>query len=305
MALRLSLLWPRLNSAGDWLTPRRANKPRQVNLDMPGWESLETVTRLHGGAQVAGLILLALIAALALFVAYQLRNGAWPEWLDIGEYQLRSRFFEIACAAVLALLVAAEIAAYGYGIRRDTLQAAAEQASADRLRRLSSELQARRADSSHGRTLRENSELRQKLIAAENKIAELERAQSQKRLSQDQKRLLIQALKPFAGQKITVASISGDEEGQILAQDLVSVFDAAGWDHDGEAGVSTQQWDRDPIGIEVTLNEADARSGRISAGVGALINVVRQLGLVYDNTVYMNDEVPSGQAQLRVGKKLR
>ena len=272
---------------------------------MPGWESLETVTRLQGDAQVAGLILLALIAALALFVAYQLRNGAWPEWLDVGEYQLRSRFFEIACAAVLALLVAAEIAAYGYGIRRDTLQAAAEQASADRLRRLSSELQARRADSSHGRTLTENSELRRKLIAAENKIAELERAQSHKRLSQDQKRLLIQALKPFAGQKITVASISGDEEGQILAQDLVSVFDAAGWDHDGEAGVSTQQWDRDPIGIEVTLNEADARSGRISAGVGALINVVRQLGLVYDNTVYMNDGVPSGQAQLRVGKKLR
>ena len=74
----------------------------------------------------------------------------------------------------------------------------------------------------------------------------------------------------------------------------MSVFEAAGWDHDGEAGVSTQQWDRDPIGVEVTLNEADARAGRISAGVGALINVVRQLGLVYDNTIYMNDDVPSG-----------
>jgi hypothetical protein len=46
------------------------------------------------------------------------------------------------------------------------------------------------------------------------------------------------------------------------------VFDSAGWDHDGEAGVYTQQWDRDPIGIEVTLNESDARAERISAGIG-------------------------------------
>ena len=33
--------------------------------------------------------------------------------------------------------------------------------------------------------------------------------------------------------------------------------------------------------------------------------MVRQLGLVYDNTVYMDNEVPAGQALLKVGKKLR
>ena len=285
--------------------PRRAGKPRQVKLDMPGWDSLEIVTRLHAGAQVAGLILIALIAALAVFVGFQLRKGTWPEWLNIGAYQLRNRAFEIGCAAILALLAMTEIVAYGYGVRQRTLQDAAEQASAGQMRKLSAELQARRADGGQKRAMKENSELRHRLIAAENKIADLERAQSQKRLSPDQKRLMIETLKPFAGQKITIASIRGDNDGQILAQDFVSVFDAAGWDHNGEAGVSTQLWDRDPIGIEVTLNEADARAGRISAGVGALINVVRQLGLVYDNTIYMNDSVPPGQAQLRVGKKLR
>ena len=46
-------------------------------------------------------------------------------------------------------------------------------------------------------------------------------------------------------------------------------------------------------------------AGKISAGIGALINAVRQLGLVYDNTIYMNDEVPAGEALLKVGKKLR
>ena len=273
---------------------------------MPGWDSLESVTRLHDGAQLAGLMLVALIAGLTAFVAWQLRKGVWPEWLDLGAYQLRTRFFEIGCAAALALLCASEIAAYAYGQRQQTLQAAAEQESVDRVRKLAAELQAaRRPDVSLNRTLKENSELRQRLIVAENRVAEIERTQSQRRLSQDQKRLLIESLRPFAGQRISIASIRGDDDGLVLAQDFVSVFEAAGWDHDGEAGISAQQWDRDPVGVEIMLNDSDARGGRITAGIGALINAVRKLGLVYDNTVYMSDEIPAGQAQLRVGKKLR
>ena len=30
-----------------------------------------------------------------------------------------------------------------------------------------------------------------------------------------------------------------------------------------------------------------------------------EVGLVYDNTVYMDNEVPEGQALVKVGKKLR
>jgi hypothetical protein len=275
-----------------------------MNRDMPGWDSLETVTRLHGSAQAAGLILLALAVALAMFAAYQLRGGVWPQWLDIGEYQINTRFFAIGCAVVLALLVAAELVAYGYGRRQETLMAAAEQASADRPRRLT-EAQARRPADNPDRYLKENSDLRQKLMAADNERAEHERTRAQKRLSQDQKLFLIEALRPFAGQKVSIASIRGDEDGQVLARDFVSVLDAAGWDHDAKAGIAARQWDRDPIGIEVTLNEKDARAGQVTVGIGALIDVVRQLGLAYDNTIYMNDEVPSGQAQLKVGKKLR
>jgi hypothetical protein len=83
------------------------------------------------------------------------------------------------------------------------------------------------------------------------------------------------------------------------------VFDAAGWDHHGEAGVTTQDWPRDPVGIEVVLNEDDARKDKIADGIVALINTVRQLGMVYDSTIYMDNDVPEGQALLKVGKKLR
>jgi hypothetical protein len=272
---------------------------------MPGWDSLQTVSAVHGAFQIAGLILLLVLAALAAFAAFQLRNRQWPEWFDVGDYQLRSRFFEIGCAAVFALLVVSEVVAYSYGLRQDSLMAAAEQASADRIARLTAASKARPVADLPSRYLKENSELRQKLIDAENKLAALERTQTQKHLSLEQKRFLIEALRPFAGQKVSIASIRGDDEGLRFAQEFVSVFEAAGWDHHGEAGVSTQEWPRDPVGIEVVLNEDDARAGRIPPGVAGLINVVRQLGFVYDNTVYMDNDVPAGQALLKVGKKLR
>jgi hypothetical protein len=272
---------------------------------MPGWDSLQTAAAVHGGFALAGLVLLVLLIALAAFAAYQLRNGAWPEWLDLGEYQLRSRFLEIGIAAVLGLLLVSEVVAYSYGLRQNTLMAVAEQASADRIKRLAAEAKPRLVADGTSRYLKENSELHQKLSEAETKLADLEKTQTQKHLSPEQKRFLIEALRPFAGQKVSIASIRGDGEGQVLAREFVSVFDAAGWDHHGEAGVSTQDWPRDPVGIEVVLNEKDARSDHIPEGVAGLINVVRQLGLVYDNTVYMDNDVPPGQALLKVSKKLR
>ena len=110
---------------------------------MPGWDSLQTVTAVHGAFQLAGLILLVVLAALAAFAAYQLRGRQWPEWFDVGDYQLRSRFFEIGCAAVFALLAVSEVVAYSYGLRQDTLMAAAEQSSADRIKRLTAGSKAR------------------------------------------------------------------------------------------------------------------------------------------------------------------
>lgn len=278
---------------------------------MPGWDTLDTVSSLHGSAQIAGLILLVVLLGLLAFVATSLRKGLWPEWLDVGEFQIRSRFVEIACAVVLALLLVTEVTGLVYGRRLTALSATAALDSAEQLKRLIAEAQDLRKrpvqalPETPSRYIKENSELREKLNDAEARLAELEKLQAQKRLSEEQRRFLIEALRPFAGQKVQIASILGDDDSKSLAQDLVSVFDAAGWDHDGDTGVFVQQFPRDPVGVEVTLNEADARAGNIAAGIGALINVTRQLGLVYDNTIYMGSEVPSGQALLKVGKKLR
>ena len=79
---------------------------------MPGWDSLQTVTAVHGAFQLAGLILLVDAGRARGFRRLSASQRRWPEWLDVGDYQLRSRFFEIGCAAVFALLVVSEVVAY-------------------------------------------------------------------------------------------------------------------------------------------------------------------------------------------------
>src|SRR4051812_28039076 len=138
---------------------------------MPGWDSLQTVSAVHGAFQLVGMILLAVLAGLAAFAAYQLRGRQWPEWLDVGNYQLRSRFFEIGCVAVFAFLAVSEVVAYSYGLRQDSLVTAAEQSNADHIRRLTADVKSRPVVDTPSRYLKENSELRQKLIDAENKLA--------------------------------------------------------------------------------------------------------------------------------------
>jgi hypothetical protein len=288
--------------------PRLVNARRAVPVSrhMPGWDSIETVAATRGGFQLAGLVLLVLLGAMMAFAAWQLRSRQWPEWVDIGQYQLRSRFVEIGCAIALVLIVVCEAAAYTYGLRQTTLTDAAAQASADRIEHLLADAKARPvSDGSGSRYVKENSDLQQRLNEAETKLANLEKSETKRRLSPEQKRFLIDALRPFAGQKVSIASIRGDEESSALAQDFVAVLEAAGWDHHGKEGVTAQDWPRDPIGIEITLNEKDARSNEITPGTAALINAVRKLGMVYDNTVYMDNDVPPGQPLLKVGRKLQ
>lgn len=333
---------------------------------MPGWDSLQAVTWMHDSVQLLGLILILLLAAAAAGAYFHLARTPWPEaievpglplrtpWFTIGRLRLRSRWLESSAAIAVALLIVAEIAAYGFGHRKDALLALAAQGRSDQvetqlaifqrqakqiaeLQRLEKQVESQRAaEQTHAtaeiarlkkslsdaegkiaelqrarrtvdttRSAAELVRLQQALTDAEQKVAALQRTHGQRRLTVEEKQTLIAALKPFAGQHVTIASILGDEDANNLAEDFVAVFDAAGWKHGGAAGVTVRQWDRDPVGVEVTLNEADARAGRISAGAGALINVVRKLGLALDNTIYMSSEVPAGQVLLKVGKKLR
>jgi len=225
-------------------------------------------------------------------------------------------------------------------LRRDIEQLQARRASAQAERdaeiRLAAEIDAlnRTAEQAATRHAAEVKELRQRLHLTESRrvasieslrwelkqaehksaaeIARLERAlqqaerkialfQHKRRLSMEEKFALIDALSPFAGQRVSIAAIDGDEDGKGFAADFAEVFEAAGWEH---PAVTFQRWDRDPVGVEITLNEQDGRAGRVNVAVGALINIARKLSLTDGNTIYMNDAVPPGQVEIKIGKKL-
>ena len=143
------------------------------------------------------------------------------------------------------------------------------------------------------------SRLERQLGQVERRLASLTQ---QRRLTANEKDSLVEALRPYAGQKVTIAAIAGDDDDKVYASDFVEVLQAAGWEH---PNVTYRHWDRDPVGVEITLNEADGRAGRVNVAIGALINVVRKLGLTEGNTIYMNGEIPAGEALIKIGKKLQ
>ena len=143
------------------------------------------------------------------------------------------------------------------------------------------------------------SRLERQLGQVERRLASLTQ---QRRLTANEKDSLVEALRPYAGQKVTIAAIAGDEDDKVYAGDFVEVLQAAGWAH---PDVTYRHWDRDPVGVEITLNESDGRAGRVNVAIGALINVVRKLGLTDGNTIYMNGEIPAGEALIKIGKKLQ
>jgi hypothetical protein len=272
-----------------------------------------------------------------VIAAGRARDRYLPYWrIDI-DTTLHNAFVEIAILGTAALLALA-YAAHAYGQRKAELvvathaseigkvrseaealhrvsaQAAGAQADA-RLAAEIAELQ-KRARQTESRRVTQVENLRWEVTQAETraevKISRLERelAQAkrqialltdQRRLTMEEKDVLVETLRPFAGQKVSIAAINGTDDDRAYVTDFVEVFEAAGWDH---PDVSYRRWDRDPVGVEITLNEADGRAGRVNVAIGTLINVVRKLGLTDGNTIYMTNDIPTGQVAVKIGKKL-
>ncbi len=276
-------------------------------------------------------------------IANRTRNRYLPRWRVDIETTLHNTFVEIAILGTAALFALA-YASYSYGQRKAELVVASNEAQiarvrveADGLRREIDALHrantqaATQAAKSHAAEIAELQqrlhytesrrvasveslrwEVKQAEARAENTIARLERQLSQverrltaltvqRRLTANEKDLLVETLRPFAGQKVSIAGIDGTDDDKVYVTDFVEVFEAAGWEH---PDVTYRRWDRDPVGVEITLNEADGRAGRVNVAIGALINVVRKLGLTDGNTIYMNGDIPMGQVEIKIGKKL-
>lgn len=176
---------------------------------------------------------------------------------------------EILGIVFLGLLVVAEVIAFCYGHRKDEL-------------------------------IKGNERVRTE--EANQELAELRR-QLPRRLSDEQKQILIDVLSPFRGQKVSINGILGNDEGRDLVEDFKDVFARARWDLGGDSGVSRNIYTKDPIGIAIHLNKHEVEAGRIPQSAVVLGETLIQIGLLDQRAFLKDEKTPVGEIELRIGWK--
>lgn len=139
--------------------------------------------------------------------------------------------------------------------------------------------------------------------ATKSQIEHAERSERPRRLSDDEKQRLVAALLPYAGQKVLVSRIKGDTEAEPLANGFVDVFVAAKWVFDGKPDVLQSVYAKEPIGIEVAVNRADAWAHQPPRATYSLVFTLFKLGLISREISHMDPKTPSGMIEVRVGKR--
>ncbi len=145
------------------------------------------------------------------------------------------------------------------------------------------------------------------VLRIESEVTEIAKQQEPRRLTDAQAQQLERSISPYRGQKIIISSY--DPEGKSYAEFFVPAFDHAGWldPNGGKPGVGQilGYSGAPPIGVQVTINDAEAKAGRVPPAAIALLNAVVSLGATIEQrpTMFVNEGVPAGTIELRVGLK--
>jgi hypothetical protein len=223
-----------------------------------------------------------------------------PGWDSLESVKILNYSFHIAALVFIALLALSEIMALVYAGRSITL---AEIRDIDAALHRKQEID--EADSRHaaeiGSLQTQLSEAEKQLSEAEKKVEEIERKQAYQHLTDEQKQALIRVLSPFRGDKVRIFYVIGDANGKAYADDFASVFAKAGWDYGGGSGVKQGIFEKDPIGIEITLNATQVTAGKIPRAAETLVQTLNALGLAERG--FRSPGVPPDTIEIRIGKK--
>jgi len=199
--------------------------------------------------------------------------------------------FHVAALVFIFLLALSEILAFVYSGRADTLRAVADSARAEK--------QQREMDEARAFHEAQVDELKKQTEPGGRQVGTFQRQPTDRQLSPAQGNALIQGLSPFRGQKIRVVCIANDPEGCRFAEAFKSVFVASGWNCEGVNQVAYTGGH--PVGIEATVNQAEAQAGRIPRAADRLLRALIILGLS-GQEIFVHPGVPAGQIEFRVGR---
>ena len=235
-----------------------------------------------------------------------------PDWNSIESTARWSDGLFWAGIIALVLLAATEVASQIYGSRSTYLVSERERvqreatSQADRhykieTERLKNELSA--AKSKIASMQKDVAQARIQPQAAEENAHQVQANVATRALSVGQKQNLIAALSPFSGQKVTIETIAGDDDGNRFKQDFVAVLKFAEWSFDEKRDVVQAATVPPPIGVQVTVNEDEVRAGRVLQSARVFVQTLHKLGITRGNTLFVDNQVPVGMIKLTSGSR--
>jgi hypothetical protein len=190
---------------------------------MPDWNSLDSVRRAHSDLGAAALIFFALLVLFDVLA-------------HLSKDEERKTLLEKVGLGFFAVAVLAEIIAYPYGQRNDTLseqiigsldskaKEAANNASSALTKAETADVKSGKAQEKADAVGKQADELLKKYDAAERELIELKAERMPRRLSSAQKAKLRQEVAAFAVKAIGVGCINTEREGFDFEQDFVDTF---------------------------------------------------------------------------------
>ena len=120
-------------------------------------------------------------------------------------------------------------------------------------------------------------------------------------LTEGQKKSIVGLLSAFRGQKFSVVCIAGDAEGESIAEELVTVLRAAGWDFP-ESGVAEATYSKEPVGVSLMVNAAQITTPSVLRPVAMLVKALADAGLMQRNGALADPNIPRDRIEVRIGR---
>lgn len=135
---------------------------------------------------------------------------------------------------------------------------------------------------------------------ASKKLRDLQK----RRLSNEQKQILVKALSPFQGQTVFIGEDFRADDGPELVQDFKDVFVEAKWKLEGESDSDVITAYRGaPIGIEIYTNKAEMNAGRILESAKVLNEALFKLGMIQQAAIIGSETTPIGRVEVGIGRR--
>jgi hypothetical protein len=243
----------------------------------------------------------------------------WPGWNSIEGAAKWGDIFFWAGFTCLVLLAGCEILSKVYGWRKDTLLA-----MRDDLVAVAADMRTRQTDQERGEAqARHEAEIpatrapevevektepqtpptareAEPLARTAEQVARLQE-RSPRGLTEAQKKTIIGLLSSFRGQKFSVVCIAGDPEGKSIAEEIVSVLRAAGWDLP-EGGVGEATYNKEPIGLSLMVNAGQIMTPSVLRPVAMLVKALADAGLMQRNGTLADPNIPRDRIEVRIGR---